>query len=127
MAEWLSTEFFQTRIAATRDRAGDLNTSRRPIQSAFANGADEIDYPAQDHQDRETQCKEQFSSDQFAYEIDLKNEENSQNEQKALAYFRLFDQPRQHCLQLREMRFHDPPTLTVLDARRFPNGAHVSH
>jgi hypothetical protein len=57
MAEWLSTEFFQARISASRGRASDLNTSCRPIQPAFTDGADEIDNPAQDHQDRKAQSK----------------------------------------------------------------------
>src|ERR1700722_7975051 len=126
MAEWLSTEFFQARVAATRDSGAESNARRHPIEPAFTDSADEIDNPAQSHQDRETQRKEQFGSDQFPHEIDLENEENSQNEQEPLAYFRLFDNPHQHCLQLREIRFHDPWTLTGIDARRYPNEARVS-
>src|ERR1700689_49920 len=106
MAEWLSTEFFQTRIAAARNCGAEMDTRFHPIESAFTDGADEIDNPAQNHQDREAHHKEPFGSEQFPYEIDLENEENSQNEQEALAYFRLFDNPHQHCLQLRKMRFH---------------------
>jgi len=127
MAEWLSTEFFQARVTATRDSGAEMNARFHPIESAFTDGADEIDNPAQNHQHGEAQHKQQFGSDQFSYQIDLENEEYSQNGQKALAYFRLFDQPYKHCLQLGKMRFHDPPTLTGIDARRFPNESRVSH
>jgi hypothetical protein len=58
MAEWLSTEFFQACVAATRDGGTEGNARCHPIESAFTDGADEIDNPAQNHQDREAHHKE---------------------------------------------------------------------
>jgi len=63
MAEWLSTEFFQARVAATRHCGAERNSRCHPVEAAFADGAGEINNPAQNHQEREAQSKEQFCSD----------------------------------------------------------------
>src|ERR1700691_5247236 len=73
MAECLSTEFFQARVAATRDSGAEMNTRFHPIESAFTDGADEIDNPAQNHQNREAQHKQKFGSDQFSTQTKKRN------------------------------------------------------
>ena len=75
MAEWLSTEFFQARVAATRDCGAEMNTRFHPIESAFTDGADEIGEPSKSEQHREAKTEQQFRCEKFTNEIELEEKE----------------------------------------------------
>jgi hypothetical protein len=60
MAEWLSTDFFQARIAASRRSGNHAHASFSPIQSLLADCANHVKKPAEHQQYRESKTKQQF-------------------------------------------------------------------
>jgi hypothetical protein len=98
MAEWLSTEFFHHVVTAPRGSREQSNSSFRHIQASLADSTQHVSGAAKDQQHSEDHAEQQFGSEEFTHEINLKEEKYSQPEYQSLAQFRLCRDASRSCL-----------------------------
>jgi hypothetical protein len=97
MAEWLSTEFFHHVVTAARGSREQSNSSFRHIQASLADSTQHVSGAAKDQQHSEDHAEQQFGSEEFPHEINLKEEKYSQPEYQSLAQFRLCRDASRSC------------------------------
>jgi hypothetical protein len=93
MAEWLSTDFLERSVASPSGIGEHFHARFREIEAALADRADHIEKAGKCEQNRETKPEKQLGGEQFAHEIHLRNEGDTDNRDHALTNAYSFAQP----------------------------------
>jgi hypothetical protein len=102
MAEWLSTDFFE----AAETASDGANAHFSEIETAFTERADEIRNPPKRKQHCKAETEQQFRSDEFTNEVELKHKEQRNPNHHPLAQFRFFNDGSSEIHHLAEKHFH---------------------